>query len=239
LQFKTQLDTLVSIYYQMGGVVSIADMGGTEGWGPVRPPTPDEAVFPQRWEARAFALTQLGRRAAGYNLDAFRHALERLDRAAYLDDGYYGRWLNGAELMLTESGLLAPGAIDARARNLRGEHVEEPPIPEPHVPDYAPTAEGSLRTVDAVPRFAVGDVVRARNVTPAGHTRLPRYVRGHTGVVEMLQPAALLPDTHAHFQGENPQHVYSVRFESRELWGADAEPFALTVEMFDSYLESV
>jgi nitrile hydratase subunit beta len=219
--------------------VSIADMGGTEGWGPVRPPTPDEAVFPERWEARAFALTQLGRRAAGYNLDAFRHALERLDRAAYLHDGYYGRWLNGAELMLTESGLLAPGAIDARARNLRGEHVEEPTIPEPHVPDHAPTAEGSLRTVDAVHRFAVGDVVRARSVTPAGHTRLPRYVRGHTGVVEMLQPAALLPDTHAHFQGENPQHVYSVRFESRELWGADAEPFALTVEMFDSYLESV
>jgi hypothetical protein len=47
----------------------------------------------------------------------------------------------------------------------------------------------------------------------------------------------VLPDTHAHFQGENPQHVYSVRFDSRELWGADAEPFKLTIEMFDSYLE--
>ena len=71
----------------------------------------------------------------------------------------------------------------------------------------------------------------------AGHTRLPRYVRGHTGVVEFVQPPSVLPDTNAHFQGENPQYVYTVRFDSHELWGADAEPFALTIEMFESYLE--
>jgi nitrile hydratase len=175
---------------------------------------------------------------SGQNLDAFRHALERLDRSAYLDDGYYGRWLNAAELMLADSAILAPGAIDARARKLRGEDVEEPSVPEPNKPDYAPTAAGSLRTVDVDPAFTVGDRVRTRDTSPAGHTRLPRYVRGHTGVVEIVQPAALLPDTHAHFQGENAQHVYSVRFESRELWGADAEPFALTIEMFESYLEN-
>ena len=121
-------------------------------------------------------------------MDAFRHAIERLDRTAYLDDGYYGRWLNAAELMLTESAVLAPAAIDARARNLRGEQVEEPPIPEPAKPDYAPTAEGSLRTVDAAPAFAAGERVRAKNISPAGHTRLPRYVRGHTGVVALIQP---------------------------------------------------
>jgi nitrile hydratase len=74
-------------------------------------------------------------------------------------------------------------------------------------------------------------------MSPPGHTRLPGYVRGHTGVVEIIQPAAVLPDTNAHFQGENPQHVYSVRFDSRELWGADAEPFALTADLFESYLE--
>lgn len=218
----------------------IADMGGTEGWGSVDAPTRDEPVFAQPWEGRAFALTLLAMgRVSGQNLDAFRHALSRLDRTAYLDDGYYGRWLNAAELMLTDSAILAPGAIDARARTLRGEDVEEPPVPEPAKPDYAPTAAGSLRTVEEPARFAVGDTVRAKDVTPAGHTRLPRYVRGHTGVVEIVQPAALLPDTHAHFQGENPQHVYSVRFDSHELWGADAETFALTVELSESYLEPV
>ena len=108
----------------------IADMGGTDGWGPVRAPRADEPVFDQSWQGRAFAMAILSSRLAcgGPNPDAFRHALERLDRAAYLDDGYYGRWLNGAELMLTESAFLAPGALEARARNLRGEHVEEPSV---------------------------------------------------------------------------------------------------------------
>ncbi|MFG2357418.1 nitrile hydratase subunit beta [Streptomyces sp. NPDC048521] len=221
----------------------LADMGGTPGWGTLRPPKRDEPVFAESWQGRAFALTLLSSRLAfgGYNADAFRHALERLDRTAYLDDGYYGRWLNCAELMLTESATLAPGAIDARARNLRGGQVEEPPVPEPR-PDYAPTAApvgaGSLRPVDTPPAFAVGDRVRTRAVSVPGHTRLPAYVRGHVGVVERIQPGHVLPDTNAHFQGENPQHVYSVRFDSRELWGTDVEPFALTVEMFESYLET-
>ncbi|MFC7642378.1 hypothetical protein ACFQX6_16535 [Streptosporangium lutulentum] len=112
----------------------IADMGGTEGWGPVHPPRDDEPVFEKTWQGRAFALGHFSMRLSGWNMDAFRHAIERLDRSAYLDDGYYGRWLNGTELMLTESAVLAPDAIDARARNLRGEHVGEPPVPEPAAP---------------------------------------------------------------------------------------------------------
>jgi nitrile hydratase subunit beta len=215
----------------------IADMGGTEGWGPAHPPRLDEPVFPEAWQGRAFALALLSNRLAGGNLDSFRYALERLDRTAYLADGYSGRWLNGAELMLTDTAVLAPGAIDARARNLRGEQVEEPPAPEPAKPDYAPTAEGSLRVVDGAPAFAMGQRVRAKDMSPAGHTRLPRYVREHTGLVVLIQPAFVFPDTNAHFRGENPQYVYTVRFDSRQLWGADAEQFALTIEMFESYLE--
>ncbi|MFH9969978.1 SH3-like domain-containing protein [Streptomyces mirabilis] len=140
--------------------------------------------------------------------------------------------------MLSDSAVLAPGAVDARARNLRGEHVAEPPIPEPDQPDYAATAPGPLRTVDAPPVFAVGERVRAKDMSVPGHTRLPRYIRGHTGVVEVIQPGHVLPDTNAHFRGENPQHVYSVRFDSHELWGTDAEPFELTVEMYENYLEA-
>lgn len=216
----------------------IADMGGTPGWGSVRPPRDGEPVFAEPWQGRAFALTVLSIRVSGYNLDAFRHAQERLDRAAYLEDGYFGRWLNAAELMLTESAVLARTAVGARARGLRGEHVAEPPVPEPARPDYAPSAPGSLRTADAPPAFAVGDRVRAKDMSPPGHTRLPGYLRGRVGAVELVQPAAVLPDTNAHFLGENPQHVYSVRFDSRELWGADAEPFSVTAELYESYLET-
>ncbi|MEV7323927.1 nitrile hydratase subunit beta [Streptomyces sp. NPDC093970] len=219
----------------------IADMGGTPGWGPVHPPRPDEPVFAEDWQRKAFALAILSGRVAsgGINTDAFRHALERLDRARYLDDGYYGRWLNAGELMLTERTVLAPGAVEARARNLRGEHVPEPPVTEPDRPRYAPAAEGSLRTIDSPPAFGVGDRVRARNVTVPGHTRLPGYVRGHAGVVDIVQPAHVLPDTNAHFKGENPQYVYSVRFDSHELWGTGAESFTLVAEMYESYLETV
>jgi nitrile hydratase len=221
-------------------VDGIADMGGTGGWGLVRAPRADEPVFEERWQGRAFAMAILSSRLAcgGYNPDAFRHALEHLDRAAYLDDGYFGRWLNGAELMLTESAFLAPGALEARTRNLRGEHVEEPPVPEPVRPDYKPIAVGSLRTVDTAPAFAVGERVRAKDISPPGHTRLPGYVRGHIGFVDVIQPAAVLPDTNAHSLGENPQYVYSVRFDSRELWGADAEPAMVTADLYESYLET-
>jgi nitrile hydratase len=219
---------------------SIDDLGGAPGWGAVETPTRDEPVFPHPWAGRTFALTLLTiGRLSGQNLDAFRRALGELDEPAYFNDGYYGRWLNAAEAMLVESAILAPGAVDARARNIRGEQVEEPPVPEPNKPDYAPTAAGSLRQVDEPPAFAVGDRVRAKDVERTGHTRLPRYIRGQTGLVEMLQPAHVLPDTHAYFLGENPQHVYSVRFDSHELWGTDAEQFTLTIEMFESYLEPV
>lgn len=217
----------------------IADMGGTGGWGSARPPDRDEPVFAEPWQGRAFALALLALRLSGYNLDAFRHAIERLDRPAYLDEGYYGRWLSAAELMLTESAILPAGGVEARARNLRGEQVKEPPVPQPAKPNYTPTAPGSLRTIDTAPVFAAGERVRAKNISPAGHTRLAGYVRGHTGVVVLIQPAAVLPDTNAHFQGENPQHVYTVEFESHELWGAAAEPFAVTVELFESYLEKI
>ncbi|GAB4055228.1 nitrile hydratase subunit beta [Catellatospora paridis] len=218
----------------------IADLGGTSGWGPVSPPRADEPVFPEPWQGRATALTILAIRLSGRNIDAFRYAQDRLDRAAYLDQGYFGRWLNAAELMLVDGAVLAPGELDARARDLRDGHFEqpgEPARPDPSAPAW-PAAPGSLRTVDAAPAFAVGQWVRTKNSSPPGPTRLPGYVRGQVGVVEVVQPAAVFPDTNAQFQGENPQYVYSVRFDSHELWGEHGDSFAVTVELFENYLEA-
>ena len=216
----------------------IADMGGKPGWGATKPPQQDEPVFGEEWEGRAFALALLSMRTAGTNLDSFRHALDRQPRENYIDDGYYGRWLHAAEMMLVESSILAPDAVEARARNLRGDGVAEPAVPEPNKPDYAPTAAGSLRTVEEPPAFAVGDRVRAKDISPARHTRLVGYVRGREGVIQRIQPSALLPDTHATFEGENAQHVYSVSFDSHELWGEDAESFTLNIDLWESYLEA-
>jgi nitrile hydratase subunit beta len=217
----------------------VHDLGGKEGWGPAPVPEPDEPVFAHRWEARAFALALLSMRLSGTNLDAFRHAMNRLDRADYFDDGYYGRWLHAAENLLQDSSIIAPGTVEARAAKLSGSggSVAEPPPPEPNKPDYAPTAAGSIRKVEAAPAFGVGQRVRAKTVDPPGHTRLCRYVMGHQGTVVAVQPAQVLPDSHAHFQGERAQQVYTVRFGSGELFGPGAERFDLNIDLYEDYLE--
>jgi nitrile hydratase beta subunit len=215
----------------------VHDMGGrSELFGPLQPLVKDEPAFREPWQGRAFALTLLANRAAtASNLHAFRHALERVPEKEYLAD-YYGRWLGSAEILLVDSGLLAPGAVEARAHRLRGADVQEPADPEPHKPTMETAGGGNLRTVEAEPRFGVGDRVRAVGQA-SGHTRLTGYVRGRTGTVSALRPAQVLPDSAAHFLGEAPEHVYGVEFGSRELWGDGAETFSLTIDLFESYLE--
>ena len=65
--------------------------------------------------------------------------------------------------------------------------------------------------------------MRARNLNPSGHTRLPRYVRGKSGVVARDWGVFVFPDTNAHHAGTKPQHCYSVAFDARELWGKSSE----------------
>lgn len=215
----------------------VHDMGGQERFFGKLPPIDDhEPAFHEPWEGKAFALALLANRVAGTNLHAFRHAIERVPEPDYLS-GYYERWLASAELLLQDSGILAPGAVEARARRMRGEDVAEPEAPEPHKPTMSSGGAGNLRTVDRPPSFAVGDAVRTCADAAVTHTRLPAYARGRTGTVAALRPAQVLPDTAAAFTGENPQHVYEVRFDSRELWGDDAEPGSLTLDLYESYLE--
>lgn len=216
----------------------IHDMGGMQGWGSVSI-DPDEPVFREGWHGRAFAMGAMSMGLSGTNLDAFRHGLERLHPYDYLADGYYGRWLACAETLLVDSGVLAPGAVEARARNLMGESVEEPADVEENKPSYERGGPGSLREIDDAPAFSPGDQVRARDMRTDGHTRLPGYIRGRAGTVHALRPSALLPDTNAHFEGENPQHVYTVEFDSAELWGPDAEAATLRIDLFESYLEAI
>jgi nitrile hydratase len=84
--------------------------------------------------------------------------------------------------------------------------------------------------------------VVTRNVHPTGHTRLPRYARGKQGVIHRLQGVQTLPDTNAHGLGEQPEPVYNVLFDGRELWGDSAEAGGnqvLSIDLWESYLEPV
>jgi nitrile hydratase len=105
--------------------------------------------------------------------------------------------------------------------------------------EAAALIRGSTRRPIAVaPRFAVGQHVRARNINPVGHTRLPRYARAKFGIIDRDHGVFVFPDTAAHFLGEKPQHVYSVRFPARELWGEQAKPQdAVYLDMWDDYLD--
>jgi nitrile hydratase len=88
------------------------------------------------------------------------------------------------------------------------------------------------------PKFKAGDAVVARNVNPAGHTRIPRYVRGRRGSIDRDHGVFIFPDTHAAGLGRKPQHVYSVRFAARELWGPDGHARdAVYVDLWDDYLD--
>jgi nitrile hydratase beta subunit len=218
-------------------VDGIHDIGGRQGFGHVRPLTA-EPPFAEPWEGKAFALGLLSIRAAGANLHAFRHALERVPPIDYLTD-YYDRWLHASQILLADSGVLTSEGVAARAARLAGGDQAEPEPPELRKPQMPSGGPGNLRALDTPPAFAVGDRVRTVDLCTSGHTRLPGYVRRRTGTVTAPRPGVVFPDTAAHFQGENPQHCYAVEFDSRELWGPEAEAFTISIDLFEPYLELV
>lgn len=212
----------------------IHDLGGMHGFGPVKAEA-NEPVFHAAWEGRVFALANLYLGLGFANIDRFRHAIERLPPATYLTAGYYGRWLGALEILLAEDEVGSRAEIDSRQQGT--------PLASAAIATPAPSGNASgaaKRSLNAAPRFTSGQIVRARNINPSGHTRLPRYVRGKRGVVAHVHPAWVFPDTNAHGLGESPQYVYAVRFEAAELWGPQAEPgTAMHVDLFESYLEPV
>jgi nitrile hydratase len=217
-------------------VNGVHDMGGAHGFGPVEP-EPDEPVFHADWERRAFALTLAMGATGEWTLDASRFARESLPPARYLSSTYYEIWLGGLERQLAERGLVAPEEVEA-GRALR----PTPPVKRTLAArDVLPTLgrSGPTRRPEARPaRFAPGDRVRARNLHPPTHTRLPRYVRGRIGTVESVHGCHVFPDANAHGGGEDPQWLYTVRFAGRELWGPEADPaLAVSVDAFEPYLE--
>ncbi|HCB34831.1 MAG TPA: nitrile hydratase subunit beta, partial [Acidimicrobiaceae bacterium] len=185
----------------------------------------------------------------------FRHALERLAPRDYFDHGYYGRWLAGLELLLTEYGVLEPGELDRRlglpagtgpaARAGRPAEVDPKLLPDgtppeqDGEPDGEPDGTFAGRHLARPPRFRAGDAVVTVPRRTSGHTRLPAYATGKRGVVVRHHRAEVLPDSTAHDLGERPQHVYSVGFEASELWGAPAEPgVTVHVDLYENYLDA-
>lgn len=212
----------------------VHDMGGMHGMGPIAPEA-DEPVFHAPWEAKVLALNLACN--AGWNIDAGRHQIELFPAAEYLAMSYYQKWFRRTgELLVIHGAIsaeeLATGRPDPKAPKLT------PQLTADLVEQVLRHGGPATRDLDVPAAFRPGDRVRARNLNPTGHTRLPRYVKGRVGVIERDHGVHVFPDTNAHFQGENPHHLYNVRFEARELWGEAASPRdKVYVDMWESYLE--
>jgi nitrile hydratase subunit beta len=209
-------------------------MGGMHGMGPIAPEI-GEPVFHADWERRVHAMVVASPTRG--NIDAGRHRREKIPAADYLAMTYYERWFSGLCAMLVEGGVVT-------AKELASGHAD-PTAPKaaprlsPEAVPVALSSRGSYaRDVENLPAFKLGDRVRARNLNPIGHTRLPRYVRGRLGVVERCHGAHVFPDTHALSGQDDPRPLYAVRFKARELWGADASARdSVSLDLWEPYLE--
>jgi nitrile hydratase len=213
----------------------VHDMGGMHGLGPIAP-EPDEPVFHERWETSALALTLAVGAWGRWSLDASRHQRELIPGPDYLRMSYYEKWVTALEALMVEAGLVTAEEIRT-GRPAAGSAVAVPPLTAERVAAGIARGGPTDRPIAAPPAFAIGRKVRARNIHPAGHTRLPRYVRGRLGAVTADHGGHVFPDASA-LGEEAPQRLYQVRFEAAELWGPDAEgPGGVYLDLWESYLE--
>ena len=214
----------------------IHDMGGMDGFGKVEPEL-NEPMFHEEWESRVLAMVRAMGAAGAFNIDTSRFYRETLPPHVYLSSSYYKKWFLGLEEMLIEKGYLTREEVAAG-------HAMQPAKALKHGKFDLANVERVMvrgkfaRPAPAPAKFNIGDRVRAKNIHPATHTRLPRYARDKVGVVELCHGCHMFPDSVAKDQGDNPQWLYTVVFDSRELWGPDADPtLKISIDAFEPYLD--
>jgi nitrile hydratase subunit beta len=218
----------------------VHDMGGMQNFGAI-PREENEPIFHAPWEGRIWALRQALKPWGKWNADASRHAMSMITPGEYLRMSYYERQAAALIELLVTSGLATRAEIESGQAELESPKAS-PPLTADQVPLVIAKGHPARRDVSVPGRFQVGQPVRARNINPVGHTRLPRYARGKLGTIERDHGVFVFPDSNAHFLGEQPQHVYAVRFAALELWGeqAGAGPRdAVYIDLWDEYLERI
>ena len=214
----------------------VHDMAGMHGFGPLVI-EPNEPVFHETWEARMFALSGAIGAWGLWNIDAGRQQTERMPPAGYLHASYYERWLFSLIENAIKHGLLTRDEVET-GRPASGAAKQTPPLQASMVVEQRRRGAPKTRSAERQPRYQPGDAVRTRNINSATHTRLPRYARGKQGIIMMLHGAHVFPDTNAQFQGENPQPLYTVKFDARVLWGdAAAQRDSVCLDLWEDYLD--
>ena len=213
------------------------DIGGMQNFGPV-PYYRTGPVFHEVWEGRIYSLNRAlapFRKVTGY---IARAQSEQWSSADYYRMSYYERWYQRMVELLVETEMVTQEEIDS-GRPAPGSAKETPPLTAAMVvPLYTQGRFAGRNRTGAPARFQVGQRIRTRNINPTGLTRMPRYARGRFGTILRDYGVASLPDAIAHELPDRPQHVYSVRFDARELWGEQAKPQdKVYLDLWDEYLE--
>jgi len=220
----------------------VHDMGGQQGFGPVLLEA-NEPLFHAPWESRAMAVTVAMGASGQWNIDLSRSARESLPPAVYLSSTYYEIWIRALEKLMLARGMVTQA-------ELASGQLITPPIKvnqvltRDKVDAALKTGSPTERPIEQSALFKVGQQIRARNMHPQGHTRLPRYVRGHVGTVVSVHGGHVFPDGHT-LHATPPFHVpvqwlYTVVFNGRTLWGEHSDPTVeVTVDAWESYLEAV
>lgn len=216
---------------------SVHDLGGVHGFGPVVNEI-DEPVFHHAWERRMFGISLAMGAGRKWCIDQSRHAREQIPPVKYLSSSYYELWFEGVLRLSMNAGLITPQeALDFKLR-VPG-HEDFVALQKPAIDAMLARGSPSTREVNVPAGFQVGDLVRTRQMNPTRHTRLPRYCRGKQGVVLIDHGVHVYPDTAAHGEGEQPCHLYTVRFAASELWGSDTTASAVHVDCWEPYLEAL
>jgi nitrile hydratase subunit beta len=199
------------------------DLGGKQGFGKVRY-TLNARAFHAPWEVRVNSLYAFAVRLGIFNMDEYRHAIERMEPRHYLTASYYERSLTGLATLCVEKGVVSREELERRAQGL--------------FPLATPSAPGRTNAPDRQ-RFRPGDRVRVRLDYVPGHVRMPGYIRGKTGLVVSESPVYPFPDARAHAVEAQDEPTYDVRFRSEDLWPNSADAALVHVGVFQSYLERV
>ena len=199
------------------------DLGGRQGFGPVRY-TFNARPFHASWEVRANSLYAFAVRCGVFNMDEYRHAIERMEPRHYLAASYYERSLTGMATLCVEKGIATREELEQRAQGT--------------FPLAASSAPGRTNAVTRE-RFKPGDRVRVRDEHVAGHVRMPAYIRGKIGIVVAESPAYPFPDAHAHGIEAQDEPTYDVRFRSDDLWPNSSDRALVHAGVFQSYLERI
>jgi nitrile hydratase subunit alpha len=212
----------------------VHDMGGMQNMGPVQAEI-NEPVFHAPWEGHVFAMC-LAMLPWGKWTAVFRYQVELIPADQYLQMSYYEKWLVGVVESMVKTGFATRAEIES-GMPAPGSPKQIPALTADKVPALINGTPPS-RNVAVSAQFQPGERVRARGINPITHTRLPRYARGKVGTIARDYGVSVFPDTSAQFLGEEPQHVYSVRFIARDLWGEQANRRdTVYIDLWDDYLE--